>query len=82
MMEKKTMRQFNIPMPEALYEAIAAHASERGYKTSTEYARELLARDVGRMDLHLMTLPGAAERARQFAEIVDPLLDEADDTEK
>lgn len=50
----------NIPLPESLKEFVDTQASQRDYGTSSEYVRELIHKDLDRMQLRGLLLAGFA----------------------
>lgn len=54
------MSTMNIPLPESLKEFVDTQASQRDYGTSSEYVRELIHKDLDRMQLRGLLLDGAA----------------------
>ncbi|WP_304172415.1 type II toxin-antitoxin system ParD family antitoxin [Phenylobacterium aquaticum] len=50
----------NISLPEALKAFVDEQVAGRGYSTSSEYVRELIRKDQGRMALRGLLLDGAA----------------------
>jgi antitoxin ParD1/3/4 len=54
------MSTMNISLPETLKSFVDEQVSQRGYGTSSEYVRELIRRDQGRLQLRGLLLAGAA----------------------
>jgi antitoxin ParD1/3/4 len=52
----------NISLPDTLKEFVDEQVSRRGYGTSSEYVRELIRKDQGRMHLRNLLLEGAASK--------------------
>ena len=57
------MGTMNISLPDALREFVDEQVSLVGYATSSEYVRELIRRDQGRVQLRAMLLEGAQSAA-------------------
>ena len=53
------MATMNISLPDALREFVDEQVTREGYATSSEYLRELIRRDQGRLQLRAMLLQGA-----------------------
>lgn len=54
------MSTMNISLPETLKTFVDVQVSQRGYGTSSEYVRELIRRDQGRLQLRELLLNGAS----------------------
>ena len=54
------MTTMNISLPEALKNYVDDQVSEQGYRTSSEYVRELIRKDRNRQRLRGLLLEGAA----------------------
>jgi antitoxin ParD1/3/4 len=50
----------NIPLPDSLKSFVDERVAEGGYGTSSEYGRELIRRDQGRLHLRSLLLQGGA----------------------
>lgn len=50
----------NISLPESLKSFVDEQVNQRGYGTSSEYVRELIRKDQGRLQLRGLLLEGAA----------------------
>lgn len=53
------MATMNISLPDALREFVDEQVTRDGYATSSEYLRELIRRDQGRLKLRAMLIQGA-----------------------
>lgn len=62
------MTTMNISLPDSLKEFVDEQVSQRGYGTSSEYLRELIRRDQGRMNLRNLLLEGAASKPAVLAD--------------
>ena len=56
----RTMGTMNISLPDSLKDFVDEQVNERGYGTSSEYVRELIRKDQGRLKLRGLLLEGAA----------------------
>jgi antitoxin ParD1/3/4 len=54
------MSTMNISLPDSLKTFVDEQVSQRGYGTSSEYMRELIRRDQGRLQLRGLLLAGAS----------------------
>ena len=57
------MRTMNISLPETLQDFVDEQVSAGGYGTSAEYIRELIRKDLNRLQLRELLLAGAASAA-------------------
>jgi antitoxin ParD1/3/4 len=56
------MSTMNISLPEALKEFVDEQVAQGGYGTSSEYVRELIRKDQGRLQLRTLLLEGAGSK--------------------
>lgn len=54
------MSTMNISLPDTLKSFVDEQVSQRGYGTSSEYVRELIRKDKGRLQLRGLLLAGAS----------------------
>lgn len=54
------MSTMNISLPDSLKAFVDEQVSQRGYRTSSEYVRELIRRDQDRLQLRKLLLAGAS----------------------
>ncbi|MFM8767761.1 MAG: type II toxin-antitoxin system ParD family antitoxin, partial [Rubrivivax sp.] len=54
------MSTMNISLPDSLKAFVDEQVSQRGYGTSSEYVRELIRSDQGRLQLRKLLLAGAS----------------------
>ncbi len=58
----------NISLPEALKSFVDEHVNQGGYGTSSDYVRELIRKDQGRLALRGVLLAGASSPAAATAD--------------
>jgi antitoxin ParD1/3/4 len=56
------MSTMNISLPDSLKEFVDEQVAQRGYGTSSEYVRELIRKDQGRLSLRSLLLDGAVSK--------------------